>query len=149
VAGASLLTLSLYGGEAVRAWGAQVQVRCAQGLARNRVSPVQIGRASEEYVEGLLQEMGEPILRRHAYFTTPEGKRAFIDFETENYLIEVKNLSRPTLSSRFVEQAGKYLEISEEIGKPLRYYFTNQPPNESMIKLFKKYGIEWYHIPMP
>jgi len=118
-------------------------------VTRGGIEPVRIGQAGEEYVADLLEHTGEPILRRHAYFRTPEGGRAFIDFETEHFLIEVKNLANPSMSPTFREQVRAYWQISQQIGRPLRYYFTNQPPSPGMIVLFRELRIEWFHVPMP
>ena len=82
-----------------------------------------------------------------AHDRTPDG-RAFIDIETQNFLIEVKNVSDPTLSQRFIAQAEKYLQISQAIGKPLVYYFTNQPPNAHMIEFLRRLNIIWFHTPI-
>ncbi len=117
-------------------------------VTRGGIEPVRIGQAGEEYVADLLEHAGEPILRRHAYFRTPTG-RAFIDIETQSVLIEVKNLANPTLSEPFRVQALKYLEAAQQVGRPLQYYFTNQPPNESMIRFFRELEIIWFHTPIP
>jgi hypothetical protein len=109
---------------------------------------VRIGQAGEEYVAHLLEHSGEPILRRHAYFPTSMG-RAFVDIETQNFLIEVKNLASPSMSRAFEIQARTYWWISQQIGEPLQYYFTNQPPSPGMIDLFESLGIEWFHVPIP
>jgi len=110
---------------------------------------VRIGQAGEEYVADLLEHTGEPIPRQHAYFRTPAGGRAFVDFETEHFLIEVKNLANPSMSHTFEIQARTYWQISQRIGRPLQYYFTNQPPNESMIRFLEGLKIAWFHTPIP
>jgi hypothetical protein len=99
-------------------------------------------------VADLLEHSGEPIIRRHAYFRTSMG-RAFVDFETQNFLIEVKNLANPSMSLTFREQAETYWRISQQIGKPLQYYFTNQPPSPGMIEFFESLRIAWFHVPIP
>ena len=110
---------------------------------------MRIGQAGEEYVADLLEHTGEPIPRQHAYFRTPAGGRAFVDFETEHFLIEVKNLANPSMSHTFEIQARTYWQISQRIGRPLQYYFTNQPPNESMIRFLEGLKIAWFHTPIP
>lgn len=75
--------------------------------------------------------------------------QAFIDIETQNFLIEVKNLANPSMSPTFAAQVEKYWRISQQIGRPLQYYFTNQPPSPGMIALFKELNIEWFHVPIP
>jgi RHS repeat-associated protein len=121
----------------------------AQQIAtRGGAEPVRIGQAGVQHVVNLLQRAGEPIIRQSAYFRTSLG-RAFVDLETQNFLIEVKNLANPTMSQIFEMQARKYWQISQQIGKPLVYYFTNQPPSESMIQFLEELRIMWFHTPIP
>ena len=118
-----------------------------QIVARGGIDPVRIGQEGVQHVLNLLRQAGEVILRQQAYYRTLDG-RAFIDIETQNFLIEVKNLSDPTLSQRFIAQAEKYLQISQATGKPLVYYFTNQPPNAYMIEFLRRLNIIWFHTPI-
>lgn len=151
----ALLGTGIYGGWWVGLqfgwWGPAVAgsgtVAAQQAATRGGAGPVCIGQAGVRHVVNLLRRAGEPIIRQQAYYRTSMG-RAFIDIETQNFLIEVKNLANPSLSSSFREQAQKYLEISQQIGKPLQYYFTNRPPSESIIRFLRRLEILWFHIPI-
>jgi hypothetical protein len=137
-------------------WGATTATTTTGGGAaavqqiatRGGAAPVRIGQAGVQHVANLLQEAGEPIVRQPAFYQTSSA-RAFIDIETQNFLIEVKNLANPSMSPTFREQARTYWQISQQIDKPLRYYFTNQPPNEAMMRLLEALKVQWFWAPIP
>jgi RHS repeat-associated protein len=148
-----LIGTGIYGGWWIGAhlgwWGVGAGGATAahQIVARGGIDPVRIGQEGVQFVLNLLRQAGEGIVKLQAYYRTPNG-RAFIDIETQNFLIEVKNLSTPTLSQTFIDQAEKYLQISRQVGKPLIYYFTNQPPNAHMIEFLRRLNIIWFHTPI-